>query len=299
MGQGNITVNDLEERIQLIKKEVDALQITVMTQKTPWYKNASTTIAILALLFSFGTTYVSYKRTEAQDIQNEKLELRGLLQRLSYLPRDNFETAKKYPNDPTAIVTIGSLINQENTMLSRQAAELARKLPRDYVSATEYYSVAVALQSAYNFEGAKEFLGYAIDCAKDFNDKIAALRSNAILMFLTGRPEAGRVEYQKALDVFSAFGEYDDYTKKATHISTELSWAVAEANAGHKELANQHISSAEEYLSGLPPSPGADQMRGQINQTKMQLNSPSSQTNPPDYGTLSPLLESLKPSGGK
>ena len=128
MEQDNNAVNDLAESIQLVKKEVDALQITVMSQKTPWYKNASTTIAILALLFSFGTTYVSYKRTEAQDIQSLKLELRGLLQRLSYLPRDNFETAKKYPNDPTATQTIGGLINQENTLLTslRQSTTLSR-----------------------------------------------------------------------------------------------------------------------------------------------------------------------------
>ncbi|MCA1629510.1 MAG: hypothetical protein LC785_06080 [Acidobacteria bacterium] len=293
MEQDNF-VNDLAESIQLIKKEVDALQITIMSQKTPWYKNISTTLSILALLFSFGTTYVSYKRTEAQDIQSARVELRGLLQRLSYLPRDNFETSKKYLNDPGAMGTIGGLINQENALLSRQAAELARKLPKNYVSATEYYSIAQALQAAYNVEGAKEFLGYALESAKDFNDKIAALRSNANLMFITGKPEAGRVEYQKALNIFSGYGEYDDYTKKSTHIWTELSWAYSEANAGFKDLANQHIDSAQSYLSGLQPSPGADQLMGQINQAKAQLNSTRSLTNSSDNANLPQLMDDLK-----
>ena len=301
MLQDDKAINDLAESIQLIKREVDALQISVMSQRKPWYKNTSTTISILALLFSFGTTFVSYRRTEAQDIQNTRVELRGLLQRLSFLPRDNFEISRKYPNDPAAIGTIGGFINQENAFLSRQAAELARRLPRSYVSATEYYSVAMALQSAYNLEGAREFLGYASESAADFNDKISALRANANLMFMTGKPEAGRVEYQNALGIFSGFGNYDDYTKRSTHVLTELNWAFSEANVGFKDLADQHLSNAESYLVGLSPSPGADQLRGQINQARVQmrLNPSSGLTIPPDAANLPPLIESVKRSGVK
>jgi len=296
MEQEYNAVNDLAESVRVIKREVDALQITVMSQKAPWYKNVPTAISILALLFSFGTTYVSYTRTEAQDIQNTRVELRGLLQRLSYLPRDNFEITKKYPNDPSAIGTLGGFINQENTLLSRQAAELARKLPRNYVSATEYFAVALALQGAYNNEGAKEFFRYAIESAKDFNDRIAALRGNANLMFIMGQPEAGRVEYQKALAVFSGFEQYNEYTIKSTHILTELNWAYSEASFGSKDLANQHISNAESYLSGLTPSPGTDQLRGQIDQIRMSLNSNRKPTNLSDSANALPLIDGVSRS---
>jgi len=296
MEQKNNAVNVLAESVRLIKKEVDALQITVMSQRAPWYKNVPTAISILALVFSFGTTYVSYKRTEAQDIQNTRVELRGLLQRLSSLPRDTFEITKKYPNDPSAIATLGGYFNQENTLLSRQAAELARKLPRSYVSATEYFAVASALQGAYNNEGAKEFLRYAIESAKDFNDKIAALRANANLMFIMGQPAAGRDEYEKALDIFSGFEQYNGYTINSTHIWTELNWAYSEASFGSKDLANQHVSSAEGYLSGLSPSPGTDQLRDQIDQARMILNSNRKPPNLLDYATASPLTDGVSKS---
>ena len=257
-----------------LKAEVDALQVAVMGQRTPWYRNTSTLISVLALLFSFGTTFVSYTRTKAQDIQNARIELRGLLQRLSVLPRDNFELTKKYSDDPGAVSQLSSYLNQENALLARQAAEMALRIPRDYVSATEYYAVAVALQAAYNNERANEFLRLAIDSSKDFSDKIAALRAHANLLFVVGQLEAGRAEYGKALKIFEVYPAYNEYTRNSTNVWTELAWAYAEAGAGSSESAMRHIADAEKDAAALPPSPGAAQLKGQIAQAKSVLTSP-------------------------
>ncbi len=90
MEESQITKTDLIERIHSIKSEVDALQIAVMKQHAPWYKNIAVIVSIMALLFSFGTTYVSYNRTKTQDIQNSRSELRSLLQRIAVLPKENW-----------------------------------------------------------------------------------------------------------------------------------------------------------------------------------------------------------------
>jgi hypothetical protein len=37
---------DLVHKIELMKEEIDALQITLMKEKTTWYKNASTLTAL-------------------------------------------------------------------------------------------------------------------------------------------------------------------------------------------------------------------------------------------------------------
>jgi len=256
----------------LLKKEVAALQIAIQGSQNPWVKNMSTVLAVVALLFSFGTTFVSYKRTESQDIQSARVELRGLLQRLSSLPRENIEMAKKYEKiDPAIVASISSFINQENTLLARQAAEIAKRLPSEYVSATEYYAIGVALQYAYNVGGAKELFTKAIDVSTDLNDRVGALRMRANLLFITGQPDAGRVDYQRALNIFSDFSKtsYNEYTKKSTHIWTELAWASSEASVGSKDVALQHVLNAEHQLSGLTDSPGVDQLKNQINQAKM------------------------------
>jgi hypothetical protein len=172
--------------IAALRRDVDALRTVVQTPHPVWYENASTLIAIIALLFSFGTTFVSYRRTQSQDVQSARVELRSLLQRLTALPKENVEMMKKYESDPQTIGTIGSFINQENALLGRQAAEIIRRLPPTYVSATEYYAVASALQGAYNVDAAKEFFSKAIDLATDMNDRVAGLRSRANLLFVTG-----------------------------------------------------------------------------------------------------------------
>lgn len=113
-------VQDMSDQpidLHLLKKEVDALQVKILEQRTPWYKNISTIISLIALFFSFGTTFVSYNRTQIQDIQDRRVELRGLLQRLSTLPRENLEATKKYAGDPASASSIYGLINQENTLL--------------------------------------------------------------------------------------------------------------------------------------------------------------------------------------
>src|SRR5262249_5796573 len=119
----------LEHRVELLKREVDALQIAITGSSKQWYKNVSTLLAVIALLFSFGTTYVSNRRISAQDILSARQELRGLLQRLAALPKENIDIGKKYEKDATSAAAVSSLINQENSLLARNASEIARKLP--------------------------------------------------------------------------------------------------------------------------------------------------------------------------
>jgi hypothetical protein len=265
----NRKMNGIEPKLEMMKREIDALQIAVTSSTRPWYRNVSLWVSIIALLFSFGTTFVSYRRAENQDVQSTRQELRGLLQRLAALPRENVENSKKYSADPAAMAAIGGFINQENALLARQAAELAKRLPQTAISAAEYYSVAVALQSAYDLAAAAEFLDLIPDQTNDFNTEIAALRMKANLHFVQGRPESGRVEFQKALDIFSKYPAFDVFTKVSTTVWTELAWANAEASYyGPQSTASQHIDSAERLLASIPSSPGATALASQVAQAK-------------------------------
>jgi hypothetical protein len=282
-GYSNMS-EELEQKVDLMKREIDALQIAVTGHRTPWYRSISTILSVVALLFSFGTTYVSYHRTAIQDIQGMRQELRGLLQRLTALPKENVEIYKKYAGDSASLKIVSGLINQEGTLLARQAAELAKKLPGDLVSGTEYYTIAIALQNSYDLAGADEFLKYSIKAATDFNTEIAAVRSTAVLQFVQGRPDSGRVEYQKALDIFSKYPGYDPFTRASTNIWTELAWVFSETNAGQLALARQHIESAKVLVSGLPRSLGTDRLRADVAQAEAQITS-GVPINPPAAGS--------------
>jgi tetratricopeptide (TPR) repeat protein len=274
MGETQREQAALQGATEALNNRVDALQLAVK-RPIPWYKSVSTIISILALSFSFGTTYLSYKKETAENIHSLKAELRSILQRLAALPKDNFDLFQKYAHDPSGVNFLSGYINQENALLGRQAVEILSRLPTDRISATEYYAAAAALPNSYDIDGAQALLAKALQASNKFNDDVAILRQSAFLFFAAGRTGDGRIMYQRALNVFNRYPNYDAFTKLSTHIWTELSWATSEYTNGSVELANQHISSAENYLSTMASGPGKDMISGQVSQAKVRMNSPA------------------------
>jgi len=52
---------DLERKVELMKQEIDTLQVKVAADIKPWYESIPTLLSAAALLFFFGTTFVSYR----------------------------------------------------------------------------------------------------------------------------------------------------------------------------------------------------------------------------------------------
>ncbi len=234
----------------------------------------STTISLIALLVSCGTTFVTYIRTYKQDIHDDRKELRELLKRIVALPREQLDITRKYAGDDSAILAFGKTCNEENQLIARQAAQIARRLKskqesgltfrikgaisgavpvsQNYISATEYLSIGFALNRAYNVQEAKEFLQYAAQTAVDFNDEIAALRNLGYLYFYLGKPEDGRNQYRAASQIFGKYRDYDALVQCRANIETELSWAGTELYANFKTAAMQHLNRAEELVASMP-----------------------------------------------
>ena len=267
------SIEELAAKVDLLKREVDALQIANMANKRPWYKDIPTIIASLALMFSFGTTYVSYTRTQAQDIQNSRAELRSLLQRLAALPKENLELTNKYAQDANNSGYLSSLILQEGTLLAQQAAEIIDRLPPDQVTAIEYYAVGDGLRNSGDNTQAIDMFLKAIDAATEMNTEVSAWREYAALLFETGQPDAGRDAFSKALTIFSKYPGYSEYVQKSTHILTEMGWAQNETTIGSLDLAMEHLVNADALAYWLDPGPYTDRLKQQIEQTKRTVMS--------------------------
>ena len=91
------------------------------------------------------------------------------------------------------------------------------------------------------------------------------------MKFLTGKPEEGRVDYQKALSIFAAYTNFDDFTKTATNVYTHVAWAYSEANINSFDLAEQQLENAQSLLAKLPPSPGSANLNAQVSQTTHRI----------------------------
>jgi tetratricopeptide (TPR) repeat protein len=266
-----ILVDELRDEIAHLRNRVDSIEEADRSKETPWYKNISTMIAAAAFLFSFGTTIVSYKRTLEQDVHSLRAELRGLLQRLASLPKENIEEYNKYKNDLPSYSVLSGYINQENLILSKQAEDAIKRLPKDQVSATDYLAVGLASQNSRNFDAALENFKNAVDAAMGLDDEVGGLRNLANQQMATGHTGDARANYQKALDIFAKYPQYDDFTKNSTTVYTEMSWAWSEAGARNLDLAAQHLTKADQIVAGLPKGPATDFLRSQVDQARNAL----------------------------
>jgi tetratricopeptide (TPR) repeat protein len=256
--------------IETMKREIDGLQIIATNIKKPWYRDISTLISVLALVFSFGTTVVSLHRAQLQDIQAARQELRVLLLRISAIPRENLEAQKKYADDASARQAISQLYNAENTMLVRQAAETAKALPKGKVSATEYYEIGTAMVNAYDFVDALQFFELARNSANGFNDDIGATRSIASVSFILGKVSDGRTAYQQALEIFSKYPGFSQDVKDSTNAFTEITWSGSEAGIGEFALALSHLDRAQAIVQDKRV--GFDQVKAQITAQRQLVN---------------------------
>jgi len=268
MDESEKIIEELTQRLESLKQEVDALQVAVMSAKAPWYRDIPTIVSVLALIFSLGTTFVSYQKSKAEDIQASRAELRSLLQRLAALPKENLEITKQYADDAVGRSFASGYIAQETSLLARQAAEIANGLPRRQVTSAEYQAISLALWNSGDAVAALPFASRAVESATDAASAANALRAYAGDLFATGQPEQGREQYRKALAIFDRYPGYGNYYQGSTHFITQLSWANAEADSGFVDLTYEHLVAAELIVSQLPPGPGADQLKRQLEQQR-------------------------------
>lgn len=267
--------SETEERLDTIKKEVDALQIEVMQPKA-WYKEASTIIAALAVVFSLGTAMASYIQVDSQNKRAARGELRGIIQRLIALPKENAETLTTYKNNAVVLNILSSNINLEYVLLSSQAVELVNRIPND-ISAPEYVSISQALINQGVMTQVPIFLDAGLKVSKDINSELALLRSYGNYLFLTGDINGGRKKYQSATNIFGKYSVTNQYFIESSNAHTEIAWANSEYTQGKCQQAKKLLKTALERTLKLPQGDWTDNLKGQVtfSQNYMEKNSQS------------------------
>jgi tetratricopeptide (TPR) repeat protein len=273
-------VDETYDEISHLRNRLDSLEEANRSKEIPWYKNMSTIIAATAFLFSFGTTILSYKRNYDQDVQSQRSQLIGILQRIASLPKENLEEYNKYRSDAISYNMLSGFINQENQILSKQAEDIIKRLPKEELSATDYNLVGGALVNSRNFDAAVKNFESALDVAVGLDDEVGALRNLANLQMVTGHTGDARANYQRALDIFAKYPGYDEFTKNSTTVYTELAWAWSEAAARNLDLATQHLTKADQIVAPLPAGSAKEGLMLQVAQARSTLlSTPPAATN--------------------
>lgn len=265
----------VEKRLERMKGEIDALQVHLLKLERPWYTDGAVIVSGLALLFSFGTTWVSYQQAQKQERQQEasdaRADLRTFILRLSALPKEYAELGDRYRGKPAVQGMLNGMLNQENALLAKQAAEAIRRLDSmdASVSSTEYMSVVNALSNSGL--GDSSFLRLALETARDVNDEVYALRTNGGVSFSDGRLEDGRKYFRRALAIFDKYPTKNEFYKSSTHLLTEMHWADAEFAKAQCDSARAHMVEARRYAAALPPGPATESFVGQLDATASRL----------------------------
>jgi len=268
--QGAEAIAKLQSELSNVQRDLEAIKIAGAFSAQKWFQNPSVLISLLALLFSFGTTGVSFYRIHEQFVHDARTELRGLIQRLNQLPRENLEYYKKYADDPQAQTSMSSFVNAENSLVAKQAAEVIDRIPGD-VGATEYSLVAYALNNSALVDKAMKLFEQGLLVSNDVNDEAALLRSYGATLINTGNIGKGRDQFKKALEVFQKYTPMNQGYVEFTHFYTELNWGGAELSIRQCGEAKRHLEEAERHLISLPPGPVTESYKGELNLLRQQI----------------------------
>jgi tetratricopeptide (TPR) repeat protein len=246
----------LERRVDLMKQEIDALQIQVMKDRGPWYKRISlllpVVISVAAFLLALTTTILGESRLQREEEHSNSVELRQLTQRLLDIPAEHAEALRQYSDDPALFNQVGAGIVTEQLVLSSQAVDLISELDGD-VTAAEYLAVSMALgraglakeQQALVEQGINEIAPHA---GEDPQGYLALLRARAQSEYLLGNVDEGRRVFQEALDAYESFGETNPYVVANSQAYTEYTWSESERLYGNCAVAEDHVKVAQTYL---------------------------------------------------
>lgn len=261
---------EFAQQLDQLDQEIDAVQIAVAERRRPWYQDVAVMIAVLTFLFSMATTLFAYAQASEQRVQNDRVALRQLVQRLSELGRQNAELVLQTNNSASGLLS--SFIQAENALLAKQAAELIKRIPQ-HTSASEYVLVANAMASSNLFDRSLELYIEAERSIQDANDAVAVYRGQAAILYSLGRYDEGAAAYQRSLAVFKQFPSYGQAYEERFHIQTELTWFYSELYQTRCGEAVAHIQEAERRVV-LLPNPGVpDPLVAQVQQARVYADS--------------------------
>jgi hypothetical protein len=241
--------DSLEAQLDTMKRELDALQIHVMRETTPWHKQVPVVVPLLlsvaALGFSFWSAAKGEGRLNREEHHQARGELRDEVQRLQAIPLEIIEIERKYKDDSSVRATALSEINTERRVIAQQAADLTQELKGD-VTAPEYYAIVGALfESGQATSDVELLIQRGLAAAKDAQSAATLYRYSAQLSFEAGNKAAGRDAYEHALGVIHEFPRPDQRWVNVIQGQTQTLWAEHEAVAKECRAAWRHVVLAQ------------------------------------------------------
>ncbi|HUJ39554.1 MAG TPA: hypothetical protein VLW54_03330 [Candidatus Acidoferrales bacterium] len=243
--------------IQLLRDQVDELQIAAAEKRKPWHKQPSILISVIALLISTSSGIAGYIVQLQKDDVREKAEKLANLQQLTI---DIVDTGKQMADldqkDTAKVAYLTGLLNAKREIMVSQASELARQFGYK-VPAEILYEVGTQQQADGRTKEAEALYSATLSQNPTEMTQIAARRSLATLYM---NPPAtlddlrkGREQFQTVIDLVNK--RKDDAGKFERGFTYEV-WGGMEFINDQLEPGKQAYARAREAYESLSPANG-------------------------------------------
>jgi tetratricopeptide (TPR) repeat protein len=239
------------EELILLKHRLTALENSA--GEKPWYRSLAALFTALGAVVSVAGSLFSLYNARQNELQQHHAELRDIVQKLGRLPRENFELMQKFAANQQASNAIAGLINFENQLLTRRAADLIGRIPA-MVSPGERIYIANAMLNASRFQEARREFEIAARDGRDAEDVVTAYRSLAQIGYVTGDVAMGRENFRLAREAIKTrvAAGYNVTHGQFLDAGTEIRWAQLEASVNNCAGFQEHIRAAEQLNNALP-----------------------------------------------
>jgi tetratricopeptide (TPR) repeat protein len=205
------------------------------------------TISGAAAFLSFVAFIVSYRRGEKEKQRAVRDQITAALDKIT----ENMLENAKLQNDPSAnfnyIQAAGSVLNQRNSFLLKQAVYLSEILPK-LMTYIDYNTIGWAASMSGELTIAETNYQKAIHACPNDMLRALATRSYGNFLFMQRRFEEGREQFLKSASLIRGADNFARHTKGFTY----QNWGWCELhNANSPKRAEEAFESARSEFSGI------------------------------------------------
>ena len=263
-------VKSLRSRLELTKREVDALQAAAAEAKRPWYQIPSVITSVLALALSVTIAIVGAINSQGQRKRTARAELVSQISRVNQIAAELVALQDRYGKNQAALFAAAQPLVNEHTSAARRALDLAEEAG-DLVSPTELNAVLLALLNAGFFNDAVRIGGTVKSRAVDALDRMVALRLAGAASFATGRLDDGRRDLGEAMALCDSGAAPNEGIKAQWIFDTRLFWATIEAQAGQLAEASLQLTEADAAVANLGSKAAKEAGRERLTRLRQQI----------------------------
>jgi hypothetical protein len=236
----------------VMKKEIDALQIALAEPSRPWWKQASSWIAIFALLVTIVTAIQQGRQTEQEREQGNiaaEAELSTVLTQIASVQRERID-AKSLPTDARDPVT--EILNAQSLVWSYKGADLVDRREGS-TNAAEYFAVAQIFKTQIGpTDRVLKYLGEAVNRAQDVRTYVLAGSELAIALIRRGQPVEADAAFARAVSPEKRLMEGTSEDQVLNELSfAQISWAYQLRLRNDCQGWKHHLDQAEQMTKRM------------------------------------------------